>query len=87
MSKYKLDKTLSMKGLQVKITFTFSTAGMSVLLFITMCDLNNREMSDSNCLLVPIKVLRMSVVGMNINNTTKGHILFMQKQKDAGQLV
>ena len=52
MSKYNLDETLSMKGLQAKITFTFSAASVMSPLFITVCGLNDREMNGSKCLLV-----------------------------------
>ena len=83
MSKYNLDETLSMKGLQAKITFTFSVASVMSALFITVCGLNDLEMNDSNCLLVSIKGLRMGGRGININDTTEGHILFIKKQKDA----
>ena len=83
MSKYKLDETLSMKGLQVKITFTFSTTGVMEPLFITVCDLNGRDMNGSKCLLVPIKGSCVGGGGINSNDTIEGHILFIQKQKDA----
>jgi len=81
--KCKLDETLSMKGLRVKITFTFFAVGVMAPLFITMCGLNDREMNYSKCLLVPIKGLYVIGGGINLNNTTVGHIRFIQKQKDA----
>ena len=55
MSKYKLDKTLSMKGLRVKIVFTFFADGVMAPLFITVCGLNNREINGSKYFLVSIK--------------------------------
>jgi len=79
MSKYKLDKLLSTKGLQVKITFIFFVAGVMAPLFITVCGFNEREMNGSKCLLVSIKGLRVGGGGININDTTEGLIMFMQK--------
>jgi len=63
----------------VKITCTFSPAGVMAPLYITVCGLNDRDMNGSKCLLVPIKGLCVDGGDININDITEGHILFMQK--------
>jgi len=44
--KYKIDDSAKMKGLRVKMTFTFSVVGVSALIFITVYGLNEREMPE-----------------------------------------
>ena len=42
MSKYQLADNKSMKGMQVKLTFTFSGAGISTPLFTSVTSMNEK---------------------------------------------
>ena len=56
-SKYSIDESCIMNGMQVKLTFTFIAAGTSTSLFVTVTELNTRILSGRSHLLVKVKGL------------------------------
>ena len=75
-----------MKGLRVKMTFTFSAVGTSAPIFITAYGLNEREMPHDKSIIVPLKGLCIGGGGVNMSGTTIGHVLFMRKQENADSI-
>ena len=54
-STYVLDNTNSMKGMRVKLTFTFSALGTCAPLFVSVTGLNERELPHEKCLILKIE--------------------------------
>ena len=75
-----------MKGLCVKIIFTFSAVGVSAPIFIAVYGLNKRETPKDKCILVPLKGLYIGGGGVNMNTAMDGYVLFMQRQENANTI-
>ena len=55
-----------MKGMRVKLTFTFSGAGTSAPLFITVTSMSEKELPLDKSLLVEVKGLYIGGGGINV---------------------
>ena len=58
-----------MKGVRVKLTFTFSAVGTCAPLFILVSGLSEREMPTEDCIALLIKSLSIGGGGLNVGNT------------------
>ena len=82
---YKTEKISFMNGVRVKITFTYTGAGMTAPLFITVSGLTEEEMPDDEFLHVQVPGLAIGGAGVTIGSTEIGHIFFMRKTKGADE--
>ena len=82
---YRQEKVNIMNGLRVKVTFTFSAAGMTAPLFITISGVSEDEMPDEEFLHVQVPGLAVGGAGVTVGNKTMGHIFFMRKGKGADE--
>ena len=55
-----------MKGMRVNLTFTFSGAGTSAPLFITVTGMTEKELPEDTSLLVEVKGLCIGGGGINV---------------------
>ena len=74
-----------MNGLRVKVTFTFSAAGMTAPLFITVSGVSEDEMPDEEFLHIQVPGLAVGGTGVTVGNKTMGHVFFMRKGKGADE--
>eukprot|EP00984_Skeletonema_dohrnii_P032677 scaffold27202_cov108-Skeletonema_dohrnii-CCMP3373.AAC.2 len=82
---YRTEKVNMMNGIRVKITFTFSGAGMTAPLFITVSGLSEEEMPDDDFLHVKVPGLAINGQGVSVGNDQVGHVFFMRKGKGADE--
>ena len=82
---YRQEKVNMMNGVRVKVTFTFSGAGMTAPLFITVSGLSEEEMPNDEFLHVQVPGLAVGGEGVTVGNKTMGHIFFMRKGKGADE--
>jgi hypothetical protein len=82
---YQQEKVNMMNGLRVKVTFTFSGAGMTAPLFITVSGVSEEEMPDDEFLHVEVPGLAVGGAGVTVGNQTVGHVFFMRKGKGADE--
>ena len=64
--------------LRVKLTYTFSAAGMSAPIFVSIVGLTPREMPSSQCISIKIKGLYIGGDGINVGAEEQGAILLMR---------
>lgn len=82
MLKYQLDNNKSMKGMRVKLTFTFSGGGTSAPQFITVTGMTKRELPEDTSLLFKVKGLCIGGGGINVGCDGVGYILFIRKKEN-----
>jgi hypothetical protein len=76
---YQIDNSNKMNGMRVKLTWTFSGAGICAPLFVTVTGLNDREMpSDVDMIVVKIPGLCIGGCGVS-GNKEVGYVVFMKK--------
>ena len=71
------------RGLRVRLTFTFTTGGLAVPLYVSVGGLTKEELSPELC---PSGVLAIKVPGLckgenNVNNTGIGMLIFLRGNK------
>ena len=81
-SRYAQEDSNHMCGLRVKLTYTFSAAGISAPIFVSIVGLTEREMPSSQCVSIKIKGLCIGGDGINIGTQQQGTILFMRNDVD-----
>lgn len=67
-----------MKGMRVKLTFTFSAVGTCVPLFVSVCGLTERELPEEECVILDIEGLCVGGGGVNVGCNTKGYLVLMR---------
>ena len=72
-----------MKGMRVKLTFSFTALGVSAPMFITVTGLDESELPLDTSLLVKVKGLSIGGGGVNMENESVGYLLFMRKKENA----
>ena len=82
---YREEKVNMMNGIRVKVTFTFSGAGMTAPLFITVSGLSEEEMPNDEFLHVQVPGLAVGGEGVTVGSKTMGHVFFMRKGKGADE--
>jgi hypothetical protein len=85
-SKYQRDDSGYLNGLRVKITYTFSAAGMVADLFVSICDLTKVELPKDTCPegILKIKIEGLCVGGAGVTVGSKGHgwLVFVRTDSD-----
>ena len=67
-----------MCGMRVKLTCTFSTAGTTDPLYISILGLTERELPQDSCISLKIKDICVGRGGVTIGSSQKGMILLMR---------
>ncbi len=80
---YRVDDTKIMNGMRVKLTFTFSAAGMCAPLFVTVSGLSEEEMPNKPFLHMKVPGLCIGGGGVTLGNKEEGHVFFMRKEEGA----
>ena len=81
-SRYKYDDSKNMCGTRVKLTYSFSAAGTSAPIFITITGLNKRELTcTEDFLVLAIEGLCVGGGGVTVGNKQKGYLVFMKSEK------
>jgi hypothetical protein len=85
-SKYQRDDSGYLNGLRVKITYTFSAAGMVADLFVSVCGLTEAELPKDTCPegILKIKIEGLCVGGAGVTVGSKGHgwLVFVRTDSD-----
>ncbi|KAL7498904.1 hypothetical protein ACHAWT_008594 [Skeletonema menzelii] len=82
-SVYRVEDTKMMNGMRVKLTFTFSAAGMCAPLFVTVSGLSEEEMPNKPFLHMKVPGLCIGGGGVTVGNECEGHVFFMRKMEGA----
>ena len=77
-AKYNVTNSQNMQGMRVKLTYTFSAAGMNAPLFITVTGLSERELPMNDCVKITIPGLCVGGGGVTLGNNVAGIIVFMR---------
>jgi hypothetical protein len=80
---YRVDDSKIMNGMRVKLTFTFSAAGMCAPLFVTVSGLSKEEMPNQPFLHMKVPGLCIGGGGVTLGNKEEGHVFFMRKEEGA----
>lgn len=80
---YRVDDSKIMNGMRVKLTFTFSAAGMCAPLFVTVSGLSKEEMPNKPFLHMKVPGLCIGGGGVTLGNKEEGHVFFMRKEEGA----
>ena len=67
-----------MCGLRVKLTYTFSGAGVMAPIFVSVLGLNEREMPEDQCISLKIPGLCVGGGGVAVGNEQTGLLMFMK---------
>ena len=62
----------------VKLTYTFSAAGTMAPFFITVCDLDEREMPTDSCIFLKIQGLCIGGSGVSVGPQQYGYLCLMR---------
>lgn len=72
-----------MNGMRVKLTFTFSAAGMCAPLFVTVSGIPEEEMPNKPFVHMKVPGLCIGGGGVTLGNKEEGHVFFMRKEEAA----
>ena len=79
---YKVEDLNVMKGMRVKLTFTFLPIGASAPLFVSVCGLSDRELPNLPCIIFEIEGLCVGGEGVNIGRNDIGYLVLMKSTGD-----
>ena len=85
-SKYKINESNNMNGLRVKLTYTFSAAGTSSPIFVSVCGLTERELPNDKVLALKIEGLCVGGGGISVGNKQNGWLVFVRNDNDNEKL-
>ena len=85
-SRYTQEDTKHMCGLRVKLTHTFSAAGVTAPIFISVLGLTTREMPNHQCISINIKGLCIGGDGVNVGCEQQGTVIFMRNDTNGGDI-
>ena len=78
-----------MNGLRVKLTYTFSAAGIIANIFISVCGLTKAELPTLTCptglLAIEVEGLSVGGGGVTVGNKSKGWIVFVRSDPGADE--
>ena len=80
-SKFTNDDSKNMCGMRVKLTYTFSGAGIMAPIFITVLGLNDRELPKDQCVSLQIPGLCVGGGGVTVGSKGFGILMFMRGEK------
>ncbi len=83
---YRVEDNKMMNGMRVKLTFTFSAAGMCAPLFVTVSGLSEEEMPNKPFLHMKVPGLCIGGGGTTVNNPGMGHVFFMRRKEGADKV-
>ena len=77
-SVYRVDNTKTMNALRVKLAFTFSAIGACAPLFVSVCELLEKELPHYKCITLVIEMIFIGGEGSNGGNKDVVHFILMQ---------
>ena len=80
-SKFMNDDSKNMCGMRVKLTYTFSGAGIMAPIFITVLGLNERELPQGQCVSLKIPGLCVGGGGVTVGSKGFGILMFMRGEQ------
>ena len=85
-SQYEQDDSNMMKGMRVKLTYTFTAVGSQAPVFVTISGLTAEQLPIATCtsgiLCLSIKGLCVAGGGMTVGNAVKGYVVFIRNDDD-----
>ena len=75
-----------MCGLRVKLTYTFSVAGVPAPIFVSIVGLTPREIPSCLCITLQLKELCIGGDGINVGAEQQGTIMFMRNGVEKGDV-
>ena len=77
-SRYTIDESKHMCCIRVKLTYTFSAAGTTTPIFISILGLTERELNQDSCISLKIKGIRVGGGWVTVGSSQEGMILLIR---------